>query len=396
MNNNAGSYTLDELLAERERRKKANRPKRKEATFNRGLLQGGAERLTGGLLDTADFALKGARGGSNVIRGLLGQEMQPVPEGGFLPSGREALAALQVGAENLIGGEEGPSGQRVMDIVQGRDQIQEDAPFGHGLGEFLADGATLLTARRPIRDSVRQSKHVAKKIDSDFWDDKVVAMRENARDVFGRGVGKAFETGLEAGALAIMNEADDPAQIAALGAGAQGGASLMLQLTEGITKKGVLPVFAGLVMAHQLWKAVGPDQRNWFDSSDEAINQLVTAYGVGALMTAAGGARIPKGAIRREGVDAMLDTMNTGLRAGLLSSVIRYMDAEKEQEEPVTPWIMENFQDLPEKFQDKIQKGYELDKFGETIDELKQDEEFQELLRHGAKLGSIPVKDEDE
>lgn len=189
------------------------------ATFKQGAAQGYTERLTDNLLGIPEAVARGGLDGFMKMatgegiktrgRGILG-----------LPDGREGLSALRVGGENLLGINEGPTGQRVMDEVSRRNMVEEQAPAGQTVGEIGADIQTILTPRQGavrgaggLFDDVIEGgiKSASKSMGKGAYGIKSFVrdmMDTESFQLISRGLGRAAETGLEGAALAQMQNAD--------------------------------------------------------------------------------------------------------------------------------------------------------------------------------------------
>jgi len=361
--------TMDELIAKAE--KMTRTP---DVPFTTGLQQGGAEKLVGNLLAVPDLALQGVRKGSNTIRGLLGQPEIPIPEGGFLPSGREALTNLEAGLLSIPS--PGKFEQNREAVARRRAMTEQGAPTGQAVGEVGADVATLLTGRAPFRNLLNPAKRVSKSTTAMKIDERLAEHAKQFASSLGSGIGKAAETGIEGAALALLNE-QDPVKTAAFAAGGQGAASISLSLLKAATKNPLSTTFITLLLGHQLYRAVGPGQKNIFEASDEAINTIVGAYGLGILASLAGGGRVAKGSFKSAQFEKIADGVITGVRTGIIDSVLKALKEEDDNNQDMLNVTLQNFDEIGAGYQKQITDAAENGKLSEVMDKLKDNKRFR-------------------
>jgi hypothetical protein len=84
-----------------------------------------------------------------------------------------------------------------------------------------------------------------------------------------------------------------------------------------------LKSFAALYLGHEMWKSVAPGPQDLFNSKDQAVNEMVTAYGLGAVAALAGSTRgLGSGNVLR-----VTDALSTASRATVASVVTQLQEA---------------------------------------------------------------------
>jgi hypothetical protein len=221
------------------------------------------------------------------------------------PTGEEVLAAgtaaakapgivledLVANARHTFGGAP-PATNPVRDVSQAyRDALAAEAarsaenPLATSAGRTAGDVATLMTLRpgdrvRRVLSMRRGTPTVAPEMRS--------AVEQAAR-VFGRGLGRAAESGFEGALMGALGDAD-PAKTAAWAAGMQAGGSMALTAKNSFLRN-PFKTFAGLYLGHEMFKALAPGPQDFFESKDMAVNEMVAAYGLGAVAAIAGADR---------------------------------------------------------------------------------------------------------
>lgn len=288
---------------------------------------------------------------------------------------------------------------------QGRLQSLEQGPGG-ATGQIAGDVATLLTGRAPFsraRAPARRARREAAEaefrdvapelpehINRQFRDvltDKVAGLLRNRSSDIKRAAQRSAEAGLETATLALLNE-DDPVTAAMLGSGAQAGGSLGLFLGEKPVKR-LLPVVAGATVLTQMYKAVGPGERNIFESFDFAIDKSIAAIALGAA-----GAMAGSGRLRGPGAEqfpALFDAM-TAIPRGAVQNRLREMNREVEAGNESPLRVLEILSSEPQRFNRDQLKALERSLYSEKsgafvkeVERLKRNSpSFRESLNEAA------------
>lgn len=140
---------------------------------------------------------------------------------------------------------------------------------------------------------------------------------------------RTAEAGYEGAMLGLLTEGD-AADMAAFAAGAQAGSNIVLGTLEKVRARGLASVFAGLVIAHQFIRAVGPGERNLFLSSDDVTNEMLVAYGLGALSRVGGFDRIDKTGRIASAFGAPITDMVTRAQRGFVGSLVAQLAGNDE------------------------------------------------------------------
>jgi hypothetical protein len=410
-------------------RKKA----REKATFLQGAGQGITEGITDNIMGIPEAAartplgigLLGANAGSLRMLGVGPQPGQKTFLGA--PNGREALSSLRVGGENLLGiNNDGPSGPRVMSEVQRRNQVQSDAPVGHGVGDVGADIAMLAAGRQPLvkgpggafDDIISRGigamsrgvgkgagKYGARRFAKEFVD-------SDAFKLIGRGLGRATEAGIEGMAMAVVKGAD-PVETAALTAGTQMAGSLAATIgNEAIewphdafgTKpafrssiKGkvfALAVNAGVMTALiQTAKTFMPGGKDYIlESEESAYKKMAAGMALGATLGVLGKRSLSDGAF--SAFPRFADAINT-IPRGAVQSLITDMDEDEDTVNSVLSLATSNPQALGS-YSERLNTALEKGTFLEEVNSLMEDGKFREIVESPPELAGVPVKKKSE
>jgi len=405
---------------------------RDKATFLEGAAQGVTEGLAGNVVGLPEaiarnplgMALMGVNAGN---MNLLGVGPKP-GQGSYLgmPNGREALASLRVGGENLLGINQGPTGQRVQSEIQRRDQVQSDAPVGHGVGDVGADIAMLAAGRQPLvkgpggafDDVISRGisamsrgvgkgagKYGARRFAKEFVD-------SDAFKLIGRGLGRATEAGIEGMAMAVVKGAD-PVETAALTAGTQMAGSLAATIgNEAIewphdafgTKpafrssiKGkvfALAVNAGVMTALiQTAKTFMPGGKDYIlESEESAYKKMAAGMALGATLGVLGKRSLSDGAF--SAFPRFADAINT-IPRGAVQSLITDMDKDEDTVNSVLSLATSNPQALGS-YSERLNTALEKGTFLDEVNSLMEDGKFREIVESPPDLAGVPVKKKSE
>lgn len=388
-------------------------PKREPATIPQAATQNYAERLTGGLLNIPEFAARGARGGANLLRAATGNEMQPIPQGGLLglPTGREALASLDVGAQSLLSGNFDGMGERVAQEVTRRNQVQTDRPIAAFGGDVLADASTLMAGRAPfLPKGARQSTDiVAPILNKQFRE----VFNSKAAKTLSKVAGRAIEGGLEGAALSIV-QGGDPIETAAMGGASQlaGMAGLKISQIDGLTDllrgniyKGGKRLAATAVAVGsliQVLKSSTPGGKDFIlESIETGFDKIPLAIVVGALsgMTGAGRVKGKLPVLKDSQLPAALtDAMTTIPRAGTIT-LLRQLTEEDQSGVGVQTLnkIISEPRAFGEDLLNDLSGSIEDGTYMSTVNRLlEENEQFRKIMSAPPGLAGVPVKDEDE
>lgn len=303
-----------------------------------------SERFVGNLANIPNTALTLAMNVPSIRAMLPPDQVMRIPEVGErvlpTPTGQQIIAGAETAIESaapLLGGKPVDLSASFGRNLADAEALAAEHPLATQIGEFAGDAATLATGRVPIRSALR--KRAPKPDDADLKkaiDDQVVDFGKS----IGKGIGRAAETGLEGATLALLSEGD-PAEMAMYAAGGQAAGSAMLS-SFSAARKHPGKAFVSLWMGSQVWKALGPGQRDVFEASDNALNGLIGAYALGIGAGAIGASRVPIGAFRRNFVDSMAEAVNSGARGGSLS-VLKEFIAESERGEDTLQRVVETY-----------------------------------------------------
>lgn len=131
-----------------------------------------------------------------------------------------------------------------------------------------------------------------------------------------RGTGRTVEAGFDGAVMGALGDGD-PAKTAAWSAGIQAGGSAALAAKNAFFRK-PLSTFATLFLGHEMWKAVAPGPQDFFSSKDQAVNEMIAAYGLGLAARLAGAGRDP---------NRIIGAMEHASRAGIASVVTQLQEA---------------------------------------------------------------------
>lgn len=394
------------------RLREANKP---EATFGQAAAQGGAEGLLQNLLGVPEFIARGARGGANVLRGVTGNEMVPIPPEGLLglPTARELISGVEAGAGGLLGTGErgfGEFGPRFDEAIAAREQVQKSTPFGQAVGEVGADVLTVLTGRAPLLSKVKRTQTgttdlLAPALKEGF--DKM--LREGASKSVSKIIGRVTEGGLEAGALALLKGEDNPERQAVLAGTSQAAGMLGLRLSEvvgfkdllrgkiiqGGSKLGASAFAVGAVI--QFLKTVVPGGRDFILESIEAgFDKIPLALTLGALSALTGAGRLKGGQlpiVKGEIPTLLMDALTTIPRAATIKLIRQAND------DPDVARTVDLLLTSPESFKPKtllvLKNAFENGNLQTEVNRLSnEDEEFIRILNAPhPKLMGTPVKE---
>lgn len=232
-------------------------------------------------------------------------------------------------------GEDGLSGafrRELESLRQERAQRRQENPGAAAGGQVGGDVLTLLGGRLPLARA-RQA------IPALQLNQKVPpgAQREVARFVNSgpvqrlfRGTGRAAETGLEGGLLAVLDRGD-PAEVAAASAGLQAGGSLALTAGKKFLERPGLNTLVSIglgTIGLQMFKELSPGGRDRIlESSESAVKKFLAAGGLGMLAGAAGTGRLT--GPFAESLPKVADALSAVPRGALTSLVNDLLEEEE-------------------------------------------------------------------
>lgn len=278
------------------------------------------------------------------VPGQIGQSIRAFQQGGGEQGGQAAPNPLT----------------DIMAALRGAREAQttseEQFPAATTAGRTVGDIATLATLRpsRMITTALRGAEAPAAT-------EGVSSLNAAVRKVAG-GLGKAAEAGFDGAVMAALGDGD-PAKTAAYTAGTQAAGSAALE-AKGYLMRNPLKSFATLFLAHQMWKSVLPGSQNVFESQDKAVNELVGAYSLGVLASAAGAGR-PTGPIA--------SALSAASRAGIASVITQLQEADK-QGQGLYDRVLTRMTEDPEYFgreaRDRLERAANSDKPRALLDEI--------------------------
>lgn len=213
-----------------------------------------------------------------------------------------------------------PTGIRenFRNAVAEEEKLAADNALSSSAGRTAGDVASMLT--------LRPGQRVAKGLDLQRFnpraslDETKGALDSAARTLY-RGMGRVAEAGFDGAVIGALGDGD-PAKTAAWSAGIQAGGSMALAAKNAFFRN-PLKSFAALYLGHEMWKSVAPGPQDLFDSKDTAVNEMVTAYGLGAAAALAGSTRgVGAGNIQR-----VSDALSSASRATVASVVTQLQEA---------------------------------------------------------------------
>ena len=336
----------------------------------------GLRMLTGEpLIETDAMRQRKVEAGAPVLP-RVGERVLP------LPSGKQMTAGLETAAEFLPANvvREG-GGRSIPDrFEQNLEQInagEAEHPVASGFGELTGDAAAIFTGRVPVRAAARRST-AAVQPSAELSPGLKRALNTSVQKLrpFGRGAGKAAEAGLEGAVLAVLDEGD-PLQTAALAAGGQGAGSLMLRTLGEVRKHSLGSTVLGLLVAHQMFRAVGPGEKNIFESSDQAFNDVIAAYGIGALAALAGAGRINRRGFAEDFPDQLTDGL-TAIPRGAFVSFWNDLSKDPETLNPVIEKYTEGGFNQTQRA--RIERAWKNGNLGSEVEKMMGIQSFREAL----------------
>lgn len=268
----------------------------------------------------------------------------------------------------------------VEDLTSQR--FAEQAPVATITGDVGGDVATLMTGRAPLARYVpRGGPRHARGLSAlppglrRTLDD---AARGFTRNLSG-GLAKAAETGLEGATLAILNKGD-PVETAFWAAGGQAAGSMLLHLaTKPQTR--LIPYVVGTAILTQAFTAVGPGERNFFESYDKAINGLIATAGLGVLAAAAGAGRIS--GRRAQDLPKITDAINAIPRGAALS-LLQDLTAARDKGDDTLFQVLEKTAAHPDAFGtdviNRLNRAFIDGKIATEVDSLMKSQKFRDTL----------------
>lgn len=309
----------------------------------------------------------------------LGDQVIPTPSGEQIVAGLETAATIPTEGMNLS--------ERYGQNLADAQALAAEHPNATSVGGALGDAATIATGRIPARGLFRAAApavkpaRVARTPKPGFQNVLDTAANKLASTV-GKGAVKAGEAGLEGATLAILQNGD-PLQTAAFAAGAQSVGSLALTASAQVRKRPVTSIFMGLMLGHQLFKAVGPGERNMFESSDEAINEIVAGYGLGFLASMAGANRVSRKGFGGNFPESVTDAL-TAIPRGSLTSLWEDLAREEEAGKDTTLQVIEKFTTSPSAFNDnqrkRLERAFRNGNLASEVEQLMKVESFRQSL----------------
>lgn len=263
-------------------------------------------------------------GGKTFAQSLLEQKNQ-LPASALLalpdPSTEEVLAvpsAIRKSLADPFIHRRRLLGTRFNEAVAEEQQRQAKTPLGSEAGRLAGD-ISLMAAMRPGRrlfDSLKLGRFNPR---AEIPETKSVL--DYAARTLARGTGRTAEAGFDGAVLGALGDGD-PAKTAAWSAGIQAGGSVAMAAKNSFFRN-PLKTFAALYLGHEMWKSVAPGPQDFFDSKDQAVNELVAAYGLGTAAAIAGSTRgIGAGKVR-----AITDALSSASRATIASIVTQLQEA---------------------------------------------------------------------
>lgn len=255
-------------------------------------------------------------------------------------------------------------------------QKSEESPIATSAGRVGGDVATMLT--------LKPGERIANSLNLGPFNPRA-AIPEGGRLATGartiaRGLGRAAEAGLEGAALSAMGDGD-PARTAAYSAGLQAAGSAALT-AKGWAWNNPKSALFSIWLGHEIWKAVMPGPQETFESKDQAIRELVSAYGAGIAAAMLGAGRgVGEGGVRR-----VTDAISTAERATVASVITQLQEASKDGND-IPARVLEMMGKNPDSFgadvRQRLEQAAASDKpraLLNEIDSLMQSESFRNAV----------------
>lgn len=284
---------------------------------------------------------------------------------------------------------------------QARTQQLQVSPGG-AAGTIAGDVATLLTGRAPIvragapgrrasrlaqesRLEKAQIPESVRRQTRDVLTDKILPFFRESGAQLKRGGGRIVEASLESATLAVLND-EDPISAGAYAAGAQSAGSLGLFLAARPATR-LLGTVGGAALITHMFTAVGPGERNIFESLEFAENKVLAAGALGLFGALAGSGRLRGPTAER--FPALFDAI-TAIPRGALQNRLRALTKEEESGNTLPLKVMQKMASNPDFF-----SSDQLNSLGRALQSPKAGSFIQEVERLREKSSSFQEKMDD-
>lgn len=373
------------------------------SAFDAGLRAAGSKAIENvlGVPDVlANFGLRAITGGptfgepqkrlEQAIRARLGfapaRDLEAIPNVTIpRPSGSQIVAGAETAAQlpgAILDDQPLNIAQRFQEQQAQDLEAAQAHPVATALGGVAADAATIAGGRIPARGFFRSAFPKVRpprvtRTPRPGFKAALDASATKLANTLGKGALKAGEAGLEGATLALLDKGD-PLQTAAFAAGAQAAGSLILAGTERFRKRPLSSTFWALLLGHQLFKAIGPGERNLFESSDQAINEIIAGYGLGVLARVAGMKRIPRTGFAANFPEAVTDSI-TAIPRGMLTSL--WEDLAKDENKNLQP-VLERYAagGFNDNQRARIERAFKSGKLASEVEKMMKIPSFREEL----------------
>jgi hypothetical protein len=351
-----------------------------ESTSQEAFAESGFNRFVNNLLAvpsaSGDLLAAGAAGVEGVAAKLSGgpadfgrryeEQQQKFPASALRAIPRPTMQDLEAAGATvrsgaLLPGGETPSaafGAAKAGIEAEDAALRAEHPIASAAGDITGDVASLVTGRAPVANLVRKAEQrLAPKVaDMSFGGATKAAVggplspARVAENIWtspklrrvARGLGRSAETGIEAAVLEVMKGGEeDPLSAAALAAGGQAGASVMLQMGQGLLSGGWkdagVKVGAAAFSVWSLWQlaksATPGGEDRILESIETGYDKIAASLVLGSLAAISGAPRFRDANLDRtltQVVDAAA-TVPRGVTLSWLTNLVG-SDGEKRAE----------------------------------------------------------------
>lgn len=207
--------------------------------------------------------------------------------------------------------------ENFRNAVADEEKTAADNPIATAAGRTAGDVASLLA----LRPGERMSKLLPKAMNPRADLTVTKGALDSAARTLLRGTGRTAEAGFDGAVMGALGDGD-PVKTAAWSAGVQAGGSMALAAKNSFFRNPIKTT-VGLVIGHEMFKAIMPGPQDLFNSKDAAIDEMVTAYALGTVAAMAGSTRgVGPGTIQR-----FSDTLSSASRATIASVVTQLQEA---------------------------------------------------------------------
>lgn len=244
-------------------------------------------------------------------------------------------------------------------------ELADSKPLSTSAGQAAADAATIVGVRRLSSGLLNNVSREGGETAS--WLNK-------AASALYRGSKRTAEAGFEGALVAALGDGD-PANTAAWSAGVQAGGSMALA-ARGTIIRHPFQSLGTIWLGHEIFKALAPGPQNLLESKDEAIQEMIAAYGLGVAAALAGAGRSS---------NSVIDSISAASR-GSIASVISQLQTAREEDKPQYERVIAKVIEDPDYFGPEVTRLLERAANSESanaltrqIDSLMESARFRKL-----------------